>query len=95
VSDAQDGRTRFHFDPTISYGHILQLFAILIPVVIWGVRVETRQAEVDVRLVAMQREMDRSEIVLNDKLRSLQITLDRIENKLDQKADKPAGGFRQ
>ncbi|MGE0155104.1 MAG: hypothetical protein AB7R90_20995 [Reyranellaceae bacterium] len=80
---------KVHFDRTISLGHILQVVVIVIPIATWGIRVETRQAEVDVRLFAMQREMDRNDVVLNDKLRSLQTSLDRIEGKLDGKADKP------
>lgn len=96
VSDDQTGGSRrVHFDRTVSLGHIIQVVVILIPVATWGIRVETRQAEVDVRLFALQREMDRNDVVLNDKLRALQVTLDRIENKLDNKVDKPAGGFRQ
>ncbi len=88
------GSRRVHFDRTISLGHIMQVVVILIPVATWGIRVETRQAEVDVKLVSMQREMDRNDVVLNDKLRSLQTSLDRIEGKLDGKADKPFGGGR-
>ncbi|MGE0154817.1 MAG: hypothetical protein AB7R90_19525 [Reyranellaceae bacterium] len=85
---------KVHFDRTISLGHILQVVVIVIPIATWGIRVETRQAEVDVRLVSMQREMDRNDLVLNDKLRGLQNTLDRIELKLDQKADKPVAPYR-
>jgi hypothetical protein len=82
------GSKKVHFDRTISLGHIIQVIVILIPVATWGIRVETRQAEVDVRLMAMQREMDRNDIVLNDKLRGMQSSLDRIETKIDGKADK-------
>jgi hypothetical protein len=85
---ANDQPRRPHFDMTVSLGHIIQVVVILIPVATWGIRVETRQAEVDIRLLAMQREMDRNDVVLNEKLRGLQNSLDRIETKLDGKADK-------
>jgi hypothetical protein len=93
ISEQAAGR-KIQFDPTITLGHLIQLAAILIPLFVWGVRVEIIQTSLSERQAAMQREIDRNEIVLNEKLRSLQMTLDRIEVKLDQKADKPAGGFR-
>ncbi|MGE0658269.1 MAG: hypothetical protein AB7F36_01710 [Reyranellaceae bacterium] len=86
----QQDRRLVRFDPTVTLGHLIQLGAVLIPLFVWGVRVETTQTEQRERISAMQREMERGEIVLNDKLRALQSTLDRIEVKLDQKADKPS-----
>ncbi|MGE0659796.1 MAG: hypothetical protein AB7O63_09895 [Reyranellaceae bacterium] len=91
----QQDRRLVRFDPTVTLGHLIQIGAILMPLFVWGVRIETLQAETDVRLGAMQREFDRSEVVLNDRLRSLQATLDRIETKLDGKADKPAPVWKQ
>ncbi len=90
----QHEKRHVRFDPTITLGHLIQLGAILVPLFIWGVRVEKTQTEQQERIAAMQREMERGEIVLNDKLRSLQSTLDRIETKLDQKADKPLSPYR-
>jgi hypothetical protein len=96
MSDSiQQERRHVRFDPTVTLGHLIQLGAILVPLFIWGVRVETTQTEQRERIAAMQREIERGEIVLNDKLRALQSTLDRIEIKLDQKVDKPQGSYRQ
>lgn len=89
MTDLGEARRRVHFEPTVTLGHLVQLVGILIPLFVWGVRVETTQARQAERLDAMQREMGRSENTLNDNLRALRITLDRIEVKLDQKADKP------
>ncbi len=89
-----DPRRRVHFEPTVTLGHLIQVVGVLVPLFVWGVRVETAQAKMEERAAAMQREIDRNEAALAERLRGLQSSMDRIEIKLDQKADKPVGGAR-
>jgi hypothetical protein len=74
---ADDQKSSFKFNPEISLGDIIMVITILVPVVIWGVRTESR-------IAVLEYEASQSKTFERD----IKDALIRIENKLDQKADK-------
>lgn len=80
---------RLLIDTTISYGHIMQVVAIIIPIIIWGIRVETRQNHVEEKISTINRELARNEELVRERLIDIKQSLNRIEIKVDGKLDRP------
>jgi hypothetical protein len=80
------------FDPSFNLGHVIQVVVIIIPVVLWGIRVETRQNQLEDRMIAITREMARNEDLMRERLVDIKDTLRRIEVKVDNKVDRHNGG---
>lgn len=84
----QDG-SKFHFEKTLNIGHVLTTVALIVTVTIYVMKIETRLEVVEVTqrsiTVRMDREAGRTEAALAKIERYLQ----RIEDKLDRKADRP------
>jgi hypothetical protein len=73
----EEKKQAFKFNPEISLGDILMVVTIMVPVVIWGVRTESR-------LAVLEYEAGESKSFEGD----IKNALIRIENKIDQKVDK-------
>lgn len=80
--------SKFHFEKTLNIGHVLTTVALIVTVTIYVMKIETRLEVVEVTqrsiTVRMDREAGRTEAALAKIERYLQ----RIEDKLDRKADR-------
>ena len=86
MSDDQPPK-RWHLDPTINLGHLITTGTILVSLVIWGARLESRvdhEADLRTRLESqMIRDQQRDAEAFTEIRRSLQ----RIENYLLNRRD--------
>jgi hypothetical protein len=89
MTPIQPRRVGLQFDPTVNAGHVLTTATLLVGLVIWGARLESRvDQEKDTReRFELQYQRDR----LTDGRGSDEIkaALRRIEDKIDRKADRP------
>ena len=87
------------YKPDVSLGNILTLVGMIAMVIIWGLRLEGRvdaQYQImqmehqnnEVRFSHMDARMNRQRIDFEKSLLAIGRSLERIENKLDGKADK-------
>lgn len=80
--------SKFHFEKTINIGHIITTATLIVAVTIYVMKIETRLEVVEVTqrgiTVRIDREAGRTEAALAKIERYLQ----RIEDKLDRKADR-------
>ena len=91
MTPIQPRRVGLQFDPTVNAGHVLTTATLLVGLVIWGARLESRvDQEKDTReRFELQYQRDR----LTDGRGSDEIkaALRRIEDKIDRKQDRPFG----
>jgi hypothetical protein len=66
------------FDATVTLGHVMQLVAILIPVVAWGTTIETRLAIQRTELNALQTQNALDAERLEKRLDLIDAKLDRL-----------------
>jgi hypothetical protein len=80
MADIQEPRAGrgLRFDATVTLGHVLQLVAILVPVVAWGVTIETRLAIQATELAALQALNARDAATIEKRLDLIDAKLDRL-----------------
>lgn len=76
------------FDGTVTAGNLLTAVGMFIPVFWWGTTVETRLAEKEATINAMQRQIDRDSAAHQRSFQEIKDGIYRIEDKLDKKVDK-------
>tara|TARA_R110000796_G_scaffold117736_1_gene230763 strand:- start:3699 stop:3962 length:264 start_codon:yes stop_codon:yes gene_type:complete len=86
---AEPTGNKFHFEKTLNIGHLLVTVSTIVAVTVYVMRIESRievmEATQQYLSVRLDRETGRTEAALEKIDRSLQ----RIEDKLDRKADRP------
>lgn len=80
------------FDGTITAGNVLTAVGMLLPMLYWGTTVETRLAEKAAVIQELERRVDRDQVrhdrALSEIKTEIKEGFQRIESKLDSKADK-------
>lgn len=80
------------FDPTVNAGHLLTTVALLVSLVVWGVRLESRvDHEADLR-ARIERRMDEESSRDKDAQKEIKDSLRRMEDKIDRIQERAGGG---
>lgn len=79
---------RWHFEKSISIGHLLTTLSIGGSVMVWAMSMETRIAVLENAVTYGKENGSRIERDVRDKLGEVNASLVRIEAKLDDKVDK-------
>lgn len=74
--------------PTVTVGNILTLIGMVVPLIVWGVRLESRVDHEEELRLRLEREVQGMRMQNNTSFEKLEALLRRIEDKLDRKADK-------
>lgn len=85
--DAQSQRN-WHFEKTVSIGHLLTTLSIAGSILIWAMHMESRITILQAGLTYSKEADVRMEQGMHDKFSELTTTLVRIESKIDGKVDK-------
>jgi tRNA A-37 threonylcarbamoyl transferase component Bud32 len=99
MADLPNGR-RFHFDPTVNLGHLISATVFLVTAAAAWVNISMRVdqqardvARIETQLLAKIKEQEavsgKFELNYREDMRDVKALLNRIEDKLDRKADKP------
>lgn len=75
--DEQKPKSGFHLNPEVSVGDLVVAITIMIPMITWGIRTESR-------ISVLEYQATQNMVVF----REIKDTLVRVENKIDEKADK-------
>lgn len=87
--DGDDRREHhWHLEKTISIGHIITTIAIAGSVLTWAMRMDTRVSVVETQLHHAAEQQQRFESNSRDGMNEIKAALIRIEQKIDNKADK-------
>ena len=76
------------FDPTITLGHVLTTVAMVVAGLTWGMRLESRVDRTEERALGIERRIDRDDAQQRETTSEIKAALRRIEDKIDQKADR-------
>lgn len=79
---------RLHYDPTVSLGNILTAASLVVAVAVFGLRLEGQVALNKNDIETLERRVERERVETADRSREIKRMLERIEEKLDRKADK-------
>lgn len=80
-SDEPEDRRGWHLDKRVNVGHLLTTVGLIVGVMVWGSKMESRIAVVE-NTVALQSNTTQKE------LSEIKDSLRRIEDKLERKADR-------
>lgn len=87
-----DGENRrahhWHLEKSISIGHIITTVAIAGSVLTWAMRMDTRVSVVETQVHYASTQQERLESNARDGVNEIKAALIRIEQKIDNKADK-------
>ena len=88
LADERRSSFRLHLDPTINAGHMLTTLTIIVGVIVWGVRLESR-VDLEATLRArMEQQWERDQARDAASFEEIKAALRRIEEKLDAKQDR-------
>ncbi len=80
---------RVRFDGTINLGHCLTILTIAFGVIVFGLQLQAKNALQDSDITAIKERMAWESENVQRSLSRIETTMQRIETKLDTKADKP------
>ncbi|MFV1850107.1 MAG: hypothetical protein ACMZ66_05305 [Thalassospira sp.] len=86
---AEQNGSKFHFEKTLNIGHLLTTVALIVSVTIYVMKIETRLEVVEVTQRSLSVRLDREATRTEAAFAKIERYLQRIEDKLDRKADRP------
>ena len=88
MDDPKKSSGGWHYDPTITLGHLVTTVFTIVMVVIWLVRLEGRVDINAQRIIYSERSQEQQLTHTAQTVMEIKAVLLRIETKLDSKADK-------
>ncbi|MDG4721140.1 hypothetical protein [Thalassospira aquimaris] len=85
----QNNGSKFHFEKTLNIGHLLTTVALIVSATIYVMRIESRIEVMEVTQHTMSLRIDRETGRTEAALAKIERYLQRIEDKIDRKADRP------